>query len=163
MKFYRRLMPFKAISFDLDDTLYSNQPVMMTTEHQMTTYFTQHLPTKTSPYNAQFWSEFRRQVLTNNPSLKHDVAALRFQTYLTGVKALGYSDMQANNTAHTAMKEFNFHRSNFSVPVNIHTFLETLAQKVPLVAISNGNVDTETIGIAHYFQHIYHAHGTPFV
>ena len=28
MQFYRRLSAIKAISFDLDDTLYNNRPVM---------------------------------------------------------------------------------------------------------------------------------------
>ena len=39
MRFYRRLQPFKAISFDLDDTLYNNTPVMAVTEAKMTSYF----------------------------------------------------------------------------------------------------------------------------
>lgn len=157
MKFYRRLMPFSAISFDLDDTLYSNYPVMMATDGHMVEFFTKHLPINSTPYNYHYWFDFRKKVLTENPTLKHDVAALRFHTYLTGLKALGKSDMQANALAHKAMERFNFHRSNFAVPENIHQFLQRLAAQYPLVAISNGNVDTETIGIARYFQHIYHA------
>ena len=35
MKFYRRLANIKAISFDLDDTLYSNRPVMVAIEKKM--------------------------------------------------------------------------------------------------------------------------------
>lgn len=157
MKFYRRLMPLKAISFDLDDTLYSNHPVMMATDQQMINYFTQHLPVNSNKYNYHFWFEFRRQVLANNPTLKHDVAALRFHTYLMGIKSLGNSDIQANTMAHAAMEQFNFHRSNFTVPQKTHQLLQKLSKHYPLVAISNGNVDTETIGIAHYFRHIYHA------
>ncbi|GHE88605.1 haloacid dehalogenase [Thalassotalea profundi] len=123
----------------------------------MINYFTQHLPKSSNQYNYQFWFEFRRQVLMNNPTLKHDVAALRFQTYLIGIKSLGFSDMQANKIAHSAMETFNFHRSNFTVPKKSHLLLKELSKKYPLVAISNGNVNTETIGIAHYFNHIYHA------
>ena len=35
--------------------------------------------------------------------------------------------------------------------------LANLSERYPLVAISNGNVDTKTIGIDRYFQHVYHA------
>lgn len=157
MKFYRRLKPFSAISFDLDDTLYSNYPVMMATDGHMVEFFTQHLPVNSSQYNYHYWFEFRQKVLTDKPTLQHDVAALRFHTYLLGIKALGKTDIQANALAHAAMEQFNFHRSNFTVPEKTHQLLQALAKHYPLVAISNGNVDTETIGIAHYFRHIYHA------
>ena len=33
MKFYRPLRPFKAISFDLDDTLYDNHPIIEKAEN----------------------------------------------------------------------------------------------------------------------------------
>ena len=39
MRFYRRLHPFHAISFDLDDTLYSNHPIMLATDTKMIKYF----------------------------------------------------------------------------------------------------------------------------
>ena len=39
--------------------------------------------------------------------------------------------------------------------------MENLSKKYRLVAISNGNVDTNALGISHYFQHIYHAGWQP--
>ena len=39
MKVYRRLQSVKAISFDLDDTLYSNYPVMIAANKGMARYF----------------------------------------------------------------------------------------------------------------------------
>ena len=35
MKFYRRLNPLKAMSFDLDDTLYNNHPFIVEAEKQL--------------------------------------------------------------------------------------------------------------------------------
>ena len=34
MHFYRRLKPIKAITFDLDDTLYDNYPVILKTTEE---------------------------------------------------------------------------------------------------------------------------------
>ncbi|XQW85050.1 HAD-IA family hydrolase [Thalassotalea piscium] len=157
MKFYRRLQPISAISFDLDDTLYSNYPVMMATEEHMVKFFSKQLPAQLNQYNHDYWWPFRLQVIANNPLLKHDVSALRLQTYCLGVKALGKSDEFAIKLAQAAMDEFNFHRSNFKVPEKTHEFLNLLSMNYPLVAISNGNVNTKKIGIEQYFTSIYHA------
>jgi putative hydrolase of the HAD superfamily len=48
-------------------------------------------------------------------------------------------------------------RSDFTVPESSKELLSQLSKHYPLVAISNGNVDTKTIGIDHFFQHVYHA------
>ena len=150
-------MPFSAISFDLDDTLYSNYPIMMATDQHMVAYFTQHLPANSQPYNYHYWFQFRQQAIAEQPKLQHDVGALRLYSYYLGIKALGKNDQQARALAKTAMQTFNYHRSNFSVPQTIHQLLSLLASRYPLVAISNGNVDTATIGISSYFRHIFHA------
>ena len=56
-----------------------------------------------------------------------------------------------------AMAEFVRLRSDLEVPKAIHAVLAALAGKYPLVAISNGNVDTRAIGLDGYFSGIYHA------
>ena len=157
MIFYRRLKPVTAISFDLDDTLYSNAPVMMATERFMVNYFEKNLPRNTTPYDYRYWSSFRRQAIADNPKLAHDVGALRLQTYFLGINVLVNAEQQARVLANAAMNEFNHHRSHFDVPQVSHRLLNSLAKHFPLIAISNGNVDTQKIGLAHYFQHIYHA------
>jgi len=64
MKFHRRLKPFQAISFDLDDTLYNNEPVMQATYEKMCRYFSQVLSQfNNHHYDHHFWSTFRSQAL----------------------------------------------------------------------------------------------------
>lgn len=158
MRFYRRLMPFKVISFDLDDTLYHNSPVMLATDIKMVNYFQKHLPYRSEgKYDYHFWRPFRDLAIEAEPELHHDVAKIRVQSYFLGIKSLGYTDRDAQQLAERALAYFVEQRSNFIVPDNVHQLLQQLQQKWPLVAISNGNVDTESIGIAHYFSTIYHA------
>lgn len=163
MKFYRRLSKIKAISFDLDDTLYSNKPVMLSIEQKMIDYFA-HLAAfknETSTTNNCldhfFWSTFRRQAIMAQPDLMHDVVQVRLVTYRLGLISLGLSEKSAQKEAQAALDYFISLRSDFIVPVQSHTLLAKLSAKYPLVAISNGNVDTRTIGIDHYFQHVFHA------
>ena len=165
MKFYRSLGKIEALSFDLDDTLYSNKPVMIATEASMITYFellllphlTHAITANNKPlvFNFHFWKPFRQQVLQDNPALCHDVTALRFATYQLGMQALGIKPKKINDLVEQAMAEFLTQRCNFTVPHSSHNLLAELAKKVPLVAITNGNVDMKIIGIDHYFQHAF--------
>jgi len=166
MKFYRRLTPVKAISFDLDDTLYSNYPIMKTTAIAMVDYFYHELPQLLEhstdigvEYNMKFWSTYKQQAIQFNPELRHDVTALRVETYYLGFIDLGIAKTQARKAAEKALAHFDYHRSNFTVPDNIHRLLSALGKKYPLIAISNGNVNTETINLKQYFSGVYHAGG----
>ncbi len=163
MKFYRRLTEIKAISFDLDDTLYSNKPVMLAIEKKMITYFAglvifkSRMSTKPNILDQYFWSHFRRQAILNYPTLAHDVVQVRLVTYRLGFISLGLSENIAEQQAQAALDYFITLRSDFTVPEQSKKLLANLSEKLPLVAISNGNVDTKMIGISHYFQHVYHA------
>lgn len=162
MQIYRRLSPINALSFDLDDTLYGNYPIMVEADKAMRAFFDEHLPAfgENSPYQAydiSYWFAFRNQAIAAEPMLKHDVVAVRIEAYYRGIKALGFTKQQARALAEKAMAHFEFHRSNFTVPESVHQLLSDLKQHFTLIAISNGNVDTKIIGIDGYFDHIYHA------
>ena len=163
MKFYRRLTSIKAISFDLDDTLYSNKPVMLAINKKMVAYFSllpalqNKFPEQQQSLNARFWFQFRQQALSHQPNLVHDVVQVRLVSYRLGLLALGLDIDTAEQEAQAALDHFIELRSDFSVPKASHDLLAALSKEYPLVAISNGNVDTKRLGIDHYFQHIYHA------
>lgn len=163
MKFYRRIAPVSAISFDLDDTLYENHPVMVSVEDKMIAYFERQFSTGKTPekplnqLDYHYWYKYRQQVLKANAQLIHDVTALRLESYFLGIKALGVASNVAREEAQKALAYFIEHRSHFSVPQNIHQLLAKLSAKCPLLAITNGNVDTQKIGIDSYFTHIFHA------
>jgi len=162
MKFYRRLTEIKAISFDLDDTLYSNKPVMQAIEKKMIAYFTglvtlKSLAAQPEILDQRFWYNFRRQAILKHPNLAHDVVQVRLVTYRLGFISLGLTEAVAEQQAQAALDYFIMLRSDFTVPEQSKKTLARLSEKIPLVAISNGNVDTQALGISQYFQHIYHA------
>ncbi|KGJ97668.1 HAD-IA family hydrolase [Colwellia psychrerythraea] len=165
MQIYRRLTEIKAISFDLDDTLYNNRPVMLAIEKKMLQYFTEkfssllpklHIEPK-QVFNRRFWAPYRQQAISITPELGHDVVRVRYETYRLGFLALQLSVEESIKEAQAGLEYFISLRSDFTVPKASHELLATLSKKFPLVAISNGNVDTKALGIDHYFTHIYHA------
>jgi putative hydrolase of the HAD superfamily len=162
MRFNRRLQPFQALSFDLDDTLYSNHPIMLTTNASMIDYFKSelqnyHVVVDNYRFDFKFWFAFRQQALQQNPTLKHDVGLLRLHSYRLGALSLGLSVPAAEQFSNAALSHFTQLRSDFSLPQRMHDFLGYLQTKLPLVAITNGNVDTKRIGIASYFSHHFNA------
>jgi putative hydrolase of the HAD superfamily len=159
MKFYRRLKPFKAISFDLDDTLYSNRPIMLSIDIKMAAYFAKRisLPKVITIFDNRYWWSYRQQALTGNQFLIHDVVALRLESYNLGFRAAGFSAVAAKLEAQLALDYFISQRSNFTVAEPVHQLLASLQKKWPIVAISNGNVDTQAIGIHQYFSATFHA------
>ncbi len=157
MKFYRRLTPFKAISFDLDDTLYSNGPIMAAIEKKMLVYFTRLMPEKQQVFDSSFWLFFKRKAIAVQGELAHDVVFSRLESYRLGFKSLHFTEEEACHQAHAALDYFITLRSEFTVPKKSQQLLAQLSKKLPLVAISNGNVNTKCLGIAKYFTYIYHA------
>jgi putative hydrolase of the HAD superfamily len=157
MHFYRRLKPFKAISFDLDDTLYNNRPIMLAIEKKMVAYFAEQLSSYKLAFHRRYWASFRDEAIQRNPDLSHDVVQVRFESYRLGMLALHMNEDEAAKQAQAGLDHFISLRSDFTVPKASHELLAALSKKYPLVAISNGNVDTKALGIAHYFQYIHHA------
>ena len=160
MRFYRRLAPFKAICFDLDDTLYPNRQVMVATEKAMVAYFSRELSAyhhEEYVFDRYYWAPFRQQVIAADCSLSDDVTRLRLETYYLGLLPLIPQPEQARELAEKALSFFGQKRSEFHVPTSVHHLLAQLSKKYPLVAISNGNVNTDAIGISQYFTHIFMA------
>jgi len=162
VRFYRRLLPFHAISFDLDDTLYSNRPIMLATDKLMVAYFKEgcsdfNIDSRLHAFDFHFWWPFRQQAIIQSAELKHDVGLLRQKSYYLGALSLGLHHTEAQAFASRALNYFVEQRSNFTLPQQTHDFLRYLKQRVPLVAITNGNVDTDKIGIASYFSAHFHA------
>jgi putative hydrolase of the HAD superfamily len=156
VKFYRRLKPFKAISFDLDDTLYDNKPIIARMEQGLLDYLGHLLPeSKSLP--PDYWLKHKNACLQQEPAWYHDVTRLRRESLRSGIRALGYSDLLAASFADDALAYMLVLRNDFKLPDESVRLLRQLAQHFPLVAISNGNADIHRLGASHLFNYAFHA------
>ncbi|WP_133405487.1 HAD-IA family hydrolase [Parashewanella tropica] len=156
MRSYLGLRQIQVISFDLDDTLYDNRPIIKKAELQFLKCMQQIAPA-THQWQSDFWLSQKQQVLELSPELSHDTWQSREQTLKFVLKQQGISEQQTQQLAKLGMEHFLFHRSNFTVPQTSLELLNALSQHYPLIGISNGNVDPKAIGIADYFQFILHS------
>lgn len=151
MHIYRRFTTPIALSFDLDDTLYDNQPIIRKVESEMVNWLHQHHPiSATMPLSA--WQKVKFDLLIHHPSLKHDVTAWRQAQIEQGLIQLGYDDPSAKKAAKEGILHALWLRNQIDIPTSTHQLLATLQEKFPLVAITNGNVDVDKIGLGKYFK-----------
>lgn len=154
--FYRNMPTIQAMTFDLDDTLYDNWPVIRHLDAEITQWIHERHPvTATKP--AQWWAQVKQQVLEADPMLAHDVSTWRLQQITQGLVALGYESELALTSAQAAMEQVHYLRNLVTIPDETHRVLAQLAQHIPLVAITNGNVDAEKIGLSQYFTAVFRA------
>jgi HAD superfamily hydrolase (TIGR01549 family) len=144
------------MSFDLDDTLYDNTPYIIKAEKALSAYLHEHYPA-TQNTDLAFWRQQKDTLLFNHPQLRHDMGRLRKLTLESGLAGVGYAGQTLLQATEDCFHFFYHHRSNFKVSETICSILSELAQKRPLVAITNGNVNLSQIGVAEYFQVCYQA------
>ncbi|MGR5069930.1 MULTISPECIES: 5-amino-6-(5-phospho-D-ribitylamino)uracil phosphatase YigB [Vibrio] len=153
MKFYRRIAPVKAMTFDLDDTLYDNYPVIVRMEQELLAWLKQTHPAVAQMDKAD-WLTLKKRVAQQQPELKSDVTLWRFVQLKHGFLQVGYHDDEAQMAAQAGVDVALDWRSQFKVPQQSLDVLAELSDKVPLVAITNGNVDLDRVGLAPFFQSV---------
>ncbi len=136
---HKKLNPIHAISFDLDDTLYDNRPIILgalkAQQHALKAY------PEWQQQGAEFWSTCRSNVIKQQPDLASDMTLLRITALKYGFNQLGFSPTAAETAALDVFNAFISARNRITVADSVLALLDKLKSHVPLIAITNGNVD----------------------
>ncbi|MCL1141095.1 HAD-IA family hydrolase [Shewanella gaetbuli] len=152
---YQRLSPVKALSFDLDDTLYNNAPVIKKAVSASFALLIEQFP-KASELTLDDWQAIKIAEQLKWPELMHDTSAARYAMLREGLIQLGYSELDASQGAQNALDCFHDHRSDFKVSADVIKILAQLKQRYRLVGITNGNVNSARIGLDEVFDFVLH-------
>lgn len=153
MKFYKALKPVKALSFDLDDTLYDNVPVISKAEEHFALMLTRRYGLPQKCEHNSFWKEIKDLALQREPQLRDDVTALRVQGLLDAFALLKQPLEGGRDEAYALIGEFIKIRSEISVPKSSFELLGDLRRKYTVAALSNGNSDLNVSGLASFFDY----------
>lgn len=156
MHFYRTLRPIKAITFDLDDTLYDNHEVIRRTQKESHAFLQAYHPAL-NDFSLDAYQALRDQLREQEPEIYHDVSEWRRRAVETAMLNVGLTATQAETGSREVMEHFDHWRSQIDVPQETHVALAALAQRVPLVAITNGNAQPHLFGLDGYFKFILRA------
>ncbi|GAB2928674.1 HAD-IA family hydrolase [Rheinheimera gaetbuli] len=151
MQLFKALQPVSVLSFDLDDTLYDNTPVIAAAEQAMLQALAQHVPL-TQNTDSEFWWQQRRLLAHGNPAIRHDIGRWRLLGIEAGLTSLGLAQCEAGEIAELAYSAFLAERTRINVQPQVKQLLSALAKRYKLIAITNGNACINKMGIGELFE-----------
>ena len=139
----------RALTFDLDDTLWDNRPVLMAAEQSLYDWLGRHYPRIKQYYSLEGMWSLRQELLRRNPGLRHDVTALRKDSLHVMAQTCGYDDRLVER----AFDVFLEARHRITLYDDVEPALRRLrAAGYCLGTLTNGNADVQRLGLGHLFD-----------
>lgn len=139
----------RAVTLDLDDTLWPVWPVISRSEKALSDWLAAHAP-KAAAFMTQADQRLalRQQVQRQRPDIGHDLGTLRREVIRLALQ-LHEEDTGLVEPAYQVFIEERMRVDFFS---EVRPALAWLSARFPLVAVSNGNADVRRVGIGEYFR-----------
>lgn len=138
----------RAITIDLDDTLWPVWPAITRAEAALAGWLASHAPATAALFgDAQALRAIRMRMSELRPDLRLDLSALRRESIRMALAQAGDDPALAE----PAFDFFFAERQRVDLFDDALETLEFLSARYPVVALSNGNADVHHIGIGRYF------------
>jgi 2-haloalkanoic acid dehalogenase type II len=139
----------RAISLDLDDTLWPIWPTIERAEKVLHEWLMERAPMAAALFsNPAALRDIRNHVAEQRPDLKHDLSSVRRESIRLALYRAGEDPLLAE----AAFEAFFAARQQVDLFEDAEPALRFLAQRFPLVSLSNGNADLARVGLADYFK-----------
>jgi putative hydrolase of the HAD superfamily len=139
----------KAITLDLDDTLWPIWPTIERAEKVLHEWLVDNAPMAAALFSSPLaLREIRDYMAANRPDLKNDLSAVRRESIRLALYRAGENPLLAD----AAFDVFFAERQRVTLFEDAQPSLEFLAARFPLVTISNGNADIARVGLGAYFR-----------
>lgn len=139
----------RAITLDLDDTLWPVWPAIARAEAVLLQWLAEHAPhTAAMLGTTEAVRAIRMQVERERPDLQHDLSGLRRESIRRALTQAGEDPALAE----PAFDLFFAHRQKVDLYDDAVPALEFLSARWPVIALSNGNANVHTIGLGQYFH-----------
>lgn len=143
-----QLNEVRAISFDLDDTLWPFQSAVDRAEEVLRDWLIEHAPATAQILVApRALNAYRCHAEAAHPELQHDLSGLRKES----IRALLRDAEEDPGLAEGAYKEFLAQRLRVRPYSDVMPALTSLIRRFQLVALSNGNGCVHTAGLDKFF------------
>lgn len=145
----------KALTLDLDDTLWPVRPVLVRAEQVLNAWLRTHAPATARAFDAPAMMRLRVEVGRRHPELVHDLTELRLITLREALAGSGEDPALAG----PAFDVFFAERQRVQWYDDVRPALERLAARFPLLALTNGNAELQATGLAPFFAGVVNARG----
>lgn len=140
----------RAITLDLDNTLWDIDPVIRRAEATLWAWLTDNYPRIPATFSPEALLEMREAVVEEHLDKSHDLRFLRKKVLTQVAVHAGYTA----DLVEPAFDVFDRARNEVDLFPDVMPGLEKLAGDFTLVAITNGNANLERIGIRHLFEDV---------
>jgi putative hydrolase of the HAD superfamily len=140
----------RAITLDLDDTLWAIHPVIHRAERGLYEWLGTRYPRITAMFSRAEIQKQRADVALEFPEHSHDYTYMR----RTVLARLGVAAGYGGNIVDEAMAVFDAIRNDVEIFPEVRPALMALREKYALIAVTNGNANLEMIGIDHLFHDV---------
>lgn len=138
----------RALTLDLDDTLWPIGPTIVRAEATLRSWLSLHAPRVVRRYDAAAMRVMRDAVARDWPDRAHDLSALRRETLRRLLAGAGEDEALAA----PAFDVFFAERQRVDLYDDALPALQRLAARWPVLALSNGNADLHRVGLADWFS-----------
>ena len=145
--------PIRAITLDLDDTLWPFAPIGARIERVLDDWLREHSPATAAMFPVERMRALREEVFVANPQYTHDLSMLRRMTLERALRESG-ADMALLEPAY---ETFYAARNQVQYYPDALAALQRIAARLPVTAVTNGNADLQRIGLTHLFKHQVHS------
>lgn len=140
----------RAITLDLDDTLWEVGPVIRRAESELWDWLGEHYPAIGERYSLEAATELRNRIVKDHWHQSHDFRFLRKKTLACMAVESGYRD----DLVEDAFAVFDAARNRVELFPDVEPALSALSARYTVIAVTNGNANLETIGIRHWFDDV---------
>lgn len=143
----------RAITFDLDDTLWPIWPVIERAEKVLLHWLGEHAPMTAALFASstavrEIREHTHEMILKTKPHLAHDMSAIRKESIRLALYRAGDDPLMAE----AAFEVFFAERNRVDFYADALPALKAIASRYPLVSVSNGNARLDLVGLDSYFQ-----------
>jgi 2-haloalkanoic acid dehalogenase type II len=150
----RSLAPLRAITLDLDDTLWAVGPTLVAAEAVLSDWLRRHAPRTAAATDAAYRAALRARLLREHPDRAHDMSFLRRESLRIAMTEAGDDP----SLAPTAFEVFLEARQRVVPFDDVAPVLERWAARYRLIAVTNGNADVGRTGLGRWFHGAVSAH-----
>lgn len=142
----------KLITFDLDNTLWDINPVIIAAEKRLRNWVAEQVPEAVAHLEMDQLKQVYKKIREEHPELLHHPTNFRKKILHTVFSRVQTNPEPAASLTEKAFQVFYEGRNQITLFHQAEAILKNLSQRYPLIALSNGNANLTMIGIDQYFK-----------
>jgi len=149
-----RIDTIRAITLDLDDTLWPVGPTLVVAEQALAHWLSAHAERTAARYTPDSRAAVRATLLAEHPERSHDMSFLRRE----GLRRALINAGDDPALAEPAFEVFLAERQKVKFFADVLPILERWSTRYTLIAVTNGNADIQRVGLASWISAAVSAH-----